>query len=180
MLKENLKVGEYKITATHPEDWNYKAITNTAKFTISPYIDLSIEKTSDKYEYFDDDIALWTITVSNANNASNATNVVVDELLPSDFEFINYTATLGSYDNHTGKWTIPLLENGTNAILKIYSLVESDIERLNHFVHIESNEKNLVLDVDRTSDKDSYKENEMLHGPLQLQIGVRLQPIMSM
>ena len=160
MLKENLKVGEYKITATHPEDWNYKAITNTAKFTISPYIDLSIEKTSDKYEYFDDDIALWTITVSNANNASNATNVVVDELLPSDFEFINYTATLGSYDNHTGKWTIPLLENGTNAILKIYSLVESDIERMNQFVHIESNEKNLVLDVDRTSDKDSYKEND--------------------
>lgn len=158
--KEDLIVGDYKVTAAHPEDWNYKEITNTTRFRILPNVDLSVNKNSDKFEYFDDDIAIWTIMVSNANNASNASDVVIDDLLPSEFEFINYTATLGSYNNHAGKWTIPLLANGTTATLTIYSLVESNVERMNHFVHIDSNEQNVILDVQRVSDKDSYLEND--------------------
>ena len=158
--KEDLIVGDYKVTAAHPEDWNYKEITNTTRFRILPNVDLSVNKNSDKFEYFDDDIAIWIIMVSNANNASNASDVVIDDLLPSEFEFINYTATLGSYNNHAGKWTIPLLANGTTATLTIYSLVESNVERMNHFVHIDSNEQNVILDVQRVSDKDSYLEND--------------------
>ena len=79
--KEDLIVGDYKVTAVHPEDWNYKEITNTTRFTILPNVDLSVNKTSDKFEYFDDDIAVWTITVSNANNASNASDVVIDDIV---------------------------------------------------------------------------------------------------
>ncbi|WP_296881555.1 hypothetical protein, partial [uncultured Methanobrevibacter sp.] len=36
-----------------------------------PIVDISVNITSDKDEYFIDDIAVWTITVSNAGNASN-------------------------------------------------------------------------------------------------------------
>ncbi|WP_458402816.1 right-handed parallel beta-helix repeat-containing protein, partial [Methanobrevibacter sp.] len=158
--KEKLQVGKYLVTAAHPEDWNYKGISNYAEFWILPYVDLSVNKTSDKYEYFDDDIAVWTIKVSNAANASNATNVVIDDLLPSDFKFINASATLGSYDNHTGLWTIDNLENGTNATLTIYSRAEANIERLNHFVNIDSNEDKVKLVVTRESDKTSYEEND--------------------
>ena len=158
--KASLKVGEYNVTATHPEDWNYKYILNSTRFAILPYVDLSVDKTSDKFEYFDDDIAVWTITVHNANNASNATNVVLDDLLPSEFEFINASATQGSYDNHTGKWTIGNMTNGSTVTLTIHALVESDVERMDHFAHIESNEGKVILDVQRVTEKDSYKMND--------------------
>jgi len=160
--KEDLKVGEYNVTATHPEDWNYKMITNTTKFRILPNADLSIKKESDKNIYFDDDIAIWTITVSNGNNASDANNVIVDEVLPSEFEYINSSASQGSYDNHTGIWTIGTLKSGETVTLKIYSKTESIVERMNHFVRLDSNEKILMdkLVVERQSDKDSYDEND--------------------
>ena len=96
-------------------------ITNTTKFRILPNADLSVKKASDKNVYFDDDIAIWTITVSNANNASDAHNVVVDEVLPSEFEYISSNASQGSYNNHTGKWTIGTINSGETANLTIFS-----------------------------------------------------------
>ena len=89
--KASLKVGNYKVTATHPEDWNYKYILNTTKFRILPYVDIFVNKTSDKFEYFDDDFAYWNITISNSANSSNATNIKFDDVMPSEFEYINYT-----------------------------------------------------------------------------------------
>ena len=37
-----------------------------------PLVDISVNITSDKVEYFVDDVAVWTITVSNAGNGTNA------------------------------------------------------------------------------------------------------------
>ncbi|MBQ6350832.1 MAG: DUF11 domain-containing protein, partial [Methanobrevibacter sp.] len=161
--KSKLKVGTYTVNALHPEDWNYKKIKNSAIFVILRHVDLSVEKTSDKTEYFDDDIAKWTITVKNAANGTNATNVVLDDILPSDFEFINCTTENGTYDEHTGLWTIGFMGNGTEATLVIYALVESDIERMNNIVHIDCEEKNADISVDRvvTPNKDSFVEGEI-------------------
>ena len=88
--KASLKVGNYKVTATHPEDWNYKYILNTTKFRILPYVDIFVNKTSDKFEYFDDDFAYWNITISNSANSSNATNIKFDDVMPSEFEYCKW------------------------------------------------------------------------------------------
>jgi len=89
--------------------------------TVKPIVDVSVKKTSDKVEYFKDGIAIWTITVSNAANGTNATNVVLEDLLPSEFGFINYTATKGTYNKNTGIWTIGTMFNGTSEKLVIRS-----------------------------------------------------------
>ena len=159
--KEDLQVGEYLVTAEHPEDWNYKYIKNSTKFWVLPHVDLSVVKTCSNVTFFDDDIAVWTITVSNAGNASNATNVVVKDLLPSEFEFVNYTATNGTYNNHTGEWLIPKMANGTSETLIITSIAESFIDRLNNIVHVESDENKIKVSVDRTSDKQIYHTDDV-------------------
>ena len=57
-----------------------------------PIVDISVNITSDKDEYFVDDIAVWTVVVSNAGNGTNATNVSLKDLFPSiNFKFINCT-----------------------------------------------------------------------------------------
>ena len=58
--------------------------TDMVNCTIAPMpiVDISVNITSDKDEYFVDDVAVWTITVSNAANGTNATNIKLSELIP--------------------------------------------------------------------------------------------------
>ena len=105
-LTNNLTIdGAYRVNAT---------------VTPKPYVDISVNKTSDKTEYFVDEIAIFTIVVSNANNGTTATNVNMTDVLPVEFEYINDTAN-GAYNPTTGIWTIGTLANGTNKTIKIYA-----------------------------------------------------------
>ncbi|MEP5615887.1 MAG: gliding motility-associated C-terminal domain-containing protein [Flavobacteriaceae bacterium] len=64
----------------------------------------------------------FEITVTN-DGPDDATNVeVVDQLL-SGFNFVDYNATLGVYDETTGIWQLGTLLNGNSAILVINVLV---------------------------------------------------------
>ena len=159
--KSKLKEGSYKVSAMHPEDWNYKEIFNSTSFRVLGHVDLSIVKTSDKLEYFDDDIVKWTITVYNAGNSTNATHVVVNDLLPSQFVFVN--ASSSDYDNITGVWNIGFMENGTSKKLVIYALAKSYIDRMNNVVNIDCNEKNPNFTIDRTLDpnKSEFEEGDL-------------------
>ena len=87
----------------------------------NPIVDISVNITSDKDEYYIDDIAVWTVVVSNANNATNATNVTLRDFFPgSNFEFINCTLANGTV--FTGDtWYIGDLANGTNVTFTVYS-----------------------------------------------------------
>ena len=96
----------------------------TVNCTIAPMpiVDLSVNITSDKVEYFVDDVAVWTITVTNAANGTNASNIKLIELLPDEFEYMYCDAPEGTtYNETTGVWTIPNLANGTNITLEIYA-----------------------------------------------------------
>ena len=102
--------------------------TNTTvnkTITVEPIVDVATNKTSDKEEYFVDDIAIWTINVSNAANGTNATNVVLKDVFPSEFVFINYTATKGTYNSKTGEWNIGFMGNGTYETLVIRSYAKT-------------------------------------------------------
>ena len=106
-----------------------------------PIVDISVNITSDKDEYFVDDVAVWTITISNAGNGTNATNVKLSELLPEEFEFINCTVTGGTYDNETGVWIIPNLANGTNVTLVINSYAKTPASDITNNVNASCDEK---------------------------------------
>ena len=103
-------------TLVYPEGVN---MTVNATIEVQPIVDVSVIKTSDKAVYFVGDVVVWTIKVANAFNGSAATNVKMNDVLPSEFTLINYTATKGAYAN--GVWTIGSMENGTEETLTIYS-----------------------------------------------------------
>ena len=106
-----------------------------------PIVDLSTNKTSDKDAYFIDDIVTWTITVNNAGNGTNATNVTLRDLLPSQFEFIDYDASEGtSYDNETGLWTIGNMTNGTSVTLIIIARAVEVVKEVTNNASVTCNE----------------------------------------
>ena len=63
----------------------------------------------------------------NAQNLgpSNATGVVVNDLLPTGYAFVSKTVFAGAYDETTGVWTVATLGNGSTATLRINATVKA-------------------------------------------------------
>lgn len=66
----------------------------------------------------------FTVTATN-NGPSNATGVVVSDLLPSGLTFVSAATGTGTYNSGTGVWTIGALANSANATLSIVATVTS-------------------------------------------------------
>ncbi|AWK06841.1 hypothetical protein HYN56_22470 [Flavobacterium crocinum] len=79
--------------------------------------DLSVNKIVDVTAPKVGDNVVFTIAVSNAG-PSNATGVVIRDLLPSGYEFVNAVPTAGMYNRTTGDWTVsrPIIANTTETI----------------------------------------------------------------
>ena len=112
-----LNPGNYTIVAYHPEDMNYKYIITANVFEVVPLVDLSIKKSIAEDPMLVGDNAVFTIVVSNAANASEATNVIVNEVLPNGLTVVDVSASVGTYDSSTNVWHIAKLANGTQATL---------------------------------------------------------------
>ncbi|MBQ9025488.1 MAG: DUF11 domain-containing protein, partial [Methanobrevibacter sp.] len=114
-----LTPGNYSILAYHPEDRNYKYIITQNVFEVIPIVDLSIEKYIAEDPVLVGDNVEFTIVVSNAANASEATNVNINEILPNGLTVIDTDPSVGNYDSSKNIWHIDSLANGTLAILVI-------------------------------------------------------------
>lgn len=96
--------GDYQINAS------YIGLDNVtvSNATISVLaVDLSVNITSDKEVYFIGDEVVWTITVHNAGNGTDATGVLLQEYFPS--RYFRYTAHFtnnGTYNNESEEWDI--------------------------------------------------------------------------
>ncbi|WP_298392700.1 DUF11 domain-containing protein, partial [Flavobacterium sp.] len=64
----------------------------------------------------------FTLTATNAG-LSNATGVVVNDLLPSGYTFVSASTVTGTYNNTSGVWTIGTFANGATATLTINATV---------------------------------------------------------
>ena len=114
-----LDPGNYTIMAYHPEDRNYKYIITANIFEVLPITDLNITKSvSDKLVTVGHNIT-FTIAVSNAANTNNATNVVINEILPRGLTVLDVDASMGSYNQATNVWSIDQLNNGASATLTL-------------------------------------------------------------
>lgn len=80
--------------------------------------DLSITKAVNNTEPFVGEHITFTITVVN-HGTLPASNVEVSEVMPSGFTYNSHTQTLGSYNQTSGLWTIPVLNAGVTAVLTI-------------------------------------------------------------
>ena len=126
----------------------------TVNCTINPVAlaDVSVNITSDKDEYFVDDVAIWTIVVSNAANGTNATNVSLKDLFPSDyFKFVNCTDEYGNVYDLGDDWIIPFMGNGTNVTFLIHSIAKVPAENITNSVNVTCNEEEWNYDNNNAS-----------------------------
>ena len=113
--KANLRKGLYIVDAEHVEDWNYKFIVNVTSFRILDSMDISINKSSDKDEYFQDEISKWNLTIKNADNGTDAEYVTITDYLPDIFKLTNLTYSF--YNASNDEWTNGTLDLSTSTFL---------------------------------------------------------------
>ena len=77
---------ENNFTLITPKGTN---MTVNRTITVEPIVDVSVVKTVEKEEYKVNETVVWTITVYNANNGTNATNVLLKDILPGEVEFVS-------------------------------------------------------------------------------------------
>ncbi|WP_189579791.1 Ig-like domain-containing protein, partial [Mongoliitalea lutea] len=130
----NLLINVEIIAETLPSATNLAEILSSATFDTNPSnnqdnqiitplsADFSILKTVDVFNPNVGEDIVFTLTASNAG-PSGATNVVVTDQLPSGYTFVNAIASVGTYDEVTGIWTIGSLANGGTATLEITATV---------------------------------------------------------
>ena len=95
--------------------------SNSALLTVEE-TDLSVLKTVSNASQAVNSNVTFTITATN-NGPSAATNVIVNDVLPSGYTFVSATPSVGTWVSPN--WTVGNLANGTNATLSIVARVNA-------------------------------------------------------
>ncbi|WP_405294591.1 hypothetical protein [Methanobrevibacter sp.] len=157
LKKENLTEGEfhpgiYYVEANHPDDYIYTAIHNSTTFKVLPHVDVSITKTSDKDIYIVGENAVFTITVHGVG--TNATNVVVKDILPKSLKYVDSHATKNAYNSTTNEWYIGFLPHGKNETLTL-TVKTTELGTFDNVVTVNCTEKDW--------NQSNNKDNKTIH-----------------
>ena len=154
----NLKVGKYYVSAKHIEDTYYKGITNTTSFKVTAKIDDRIIKSVNPSSVNYNDIVIWTLNITN-HGPSNATNVVVRDILPEGLIWIE-DDTNGKFNPKTGTLVIDSLEVGKTIIVNIKTMVnktgnivnDANVTANEYDYNLTNNYDNASLDINSATD----------------------------
>ena len=138
-ITDRLAPGNYTIKSYHAEDRNYKGIVTLSNFKVLPYVDVNITKTVNTNITVLGGNITFTIVVSNAANGTNATNLTIKDIISNTFGYISHNVTAGSFNKTALVWNIPVLANGTSAILTL-TFNASKIGMYNNTVNVTCNE----------------------------------------
>ena len=123
------KTNTATVTGINENDTNPS--NNTASAALTPEtVDLQVTKTVSNSTPLVGDQVTFTIAVTN-NGPSVATGVVFSDVLPTGTTFVSSSATVGSYSNATGLWTIGTLANGGTATLSLVASVDTEGTKTN-------------------------------------------------
>jgi uncharacterized repeat protein (TIGR01451 family)/gliding motility-associated-like protein len=101
-----------------------------------PVADLGVTKTISNPAPTAGEVVTFEIGVKNYG-PSNASNIVVKDLLPSGYSYVSHTASIGSYNNSNGNWQIATLANGAAETLTISATVlAGDIFASDNYLNI--------------------------------------------
>ena len=117
-IDEPLKSGHYFVLAKHFEDDYYKEIEAEDEFNIIPIVDLAINISSSRVNIDFNKTVKYTIKVDNYG-PNNATETMVNAIVPKGLVYLSSSPSIGSYDENTGVWTIGDLNVGENQTLVI-------------------------------------------------------------
>lgn len=100
---------------------------NASTATVAPNVstDLLVTKAVDLDNPVVGQIVTFTITATN-NGPSDATGVIVNDLLPSGLEYLSHTTSFGTFVPSTGFWAIGNLANGASQTLTITARTNLD------------------------------------------------------
>ena len=115
----------------------------------TPTTDIEVTKVVDNENPNIADEITFTISATNLGGI-NATSIEILDALPSGYQFVNYNATSGTYDDFTGVWQIPTVNGGETETLEI-TVVVLDI---NDYLNIASLQFLDQIDSDRGNDVD--------------------------
>jgi uncharacterized repeat protein (TIGR01451 family) len=116
---------------SHSDQFDPTTGNNSASATVTPQqADLAISKVVSNATPNIGDIITFTVTLSN-NGPNTATNVTVQDSLPSGLHFISSTPSQGSYDTTTGVWTVGTVTTATPATLTLQATVVSSSPQTN-------------------------------------------------
>jgi len=93
--------------------------------------DLGITKSLNNYYPTTGQIIEFTLTATNYGN-DDASDVVVNDLIPSGFSFLSSSASKGSYNPSTGIWLIDTLKSGGSEVLTI----QANVNSLGNYVNV--------------------------------------------
>jgi len=96
----------------------------------TPVADLSLTKTVDNAAPNRDDRVTFTVVITNSGPDA-ATNIVVNDRLPTTFNFLDSSTNSGNFSSTAGTWTIPTLANGQSATLTIAATAKNSGPKVN-------------------------------------------------
>ena len=111
--------------ATAPAEDDSASVTLTPNST-----DLSVTKSVNNLKPNIGDSIVFTVTVSNTSS-TNATNVVLTDLLPNGLTFVSSTPSQGSYVAGTGLWTIGTVNANSSVTLTVTATVTDKSTKVN-------------------------------------------------
>ena len=104
---------------------------NTASATETPQqADLMVTKSVSNATPNVGDTITFTVTVTN-HGPSSATNVQVNDLLPTGLVYVSSSVSQGNYFSTTGTWTVGNVNNGAQATLTLLAQVASPTAQIN-------------------------------------------------
>jgi uncharacterized repeat protein (TIGR01451 family) len=110
---------------SHLDQFDSNASNNTASATETPQqADLALTKTASNPTPLVGDTVTFTVTLNNAG-PDTATNVRINDLLPSGLSFVSAAPSQGSYDNSTGVWTVGSVATSAAPVLTLTARVNS-------------------------------------------------------
>ena len=142
-----LKPGNYYVTARHFEDNYYKGITNSTTFAVYPKIDNRLTKNSNKDTINYHDYAVWTLNITN-NGPNDATGVVVRDVLPDGLVWQSDDSN-NKYNPSTGVLDIGSLKIGQSFVINIITLVNKTGDIVNR-----ANVTGIEFDIDPNNNFD--------------------------
>ncbi|WP_344789462.1 DUF7507 domain-containing protein, partial [Postechiella marina] len=122
--------------------------------TLEPVADIAITKEASVESALVNDEITFTISAEN-KGPQEATNILIEEMLPSGYEYISHITTSGVYNEDSGLWTIDALAFNDVELLEVTVKVLNATD----YTNVAS-----VLSLDQVDLDDSNNEDEVTLG----------------
>jgi uncharacterized repeat protein (TIGR01451 family) len=129
---------------------NYKYQEVNTIITITPKAtDLNVNKTVDNPQPEIDTVVQFTIIITN-EGPDDATDVIVEDILPSGLIHVDNSTSQGTYNHTTGLWDIGFIANGSHVVMYINTTV-NQLGNITNWANITYSE---VYSLDISDDSD--------------------------